>query len=116
MSRLAIVRRTGWDDYLIVFGWVRIISAVHISPFYHGSGLIVREYTVGLIILQQAIAGGLSFSAAFGTSKGLGLHDADILDQWVFPVRKCEYAFSVLYVISPGLSTTSTADHSRIPP
>jgi hypothetical protein len=26
VSRLAIVRRTGWDDYFIVFGWVRIYA------------------------------------------------------------------------------------------
>jgi hypothetical protein len=40
----------------------------------------------------------LTISAAVGTTKGLGLKDVDIPQEWIFPVRKCEYAFSILYV------------------
>jgi hypothetical protein len=47
---------------------------------------------------HQAIACGLTISAAVGTTKGLGLKDVDIPQEWIFPVRKCEYAFSILYV------------------
>lgn len=29
---------------------------------------------------------------------GLGKHEVDLLPQWRSPLKKCEYAFSVLYV------------------
>lgn len=44
------------------------------------------------------IAFGLSFSICYGTSVGLGRHEVDLLPEWRSTLKKCEYAFSVLYV------------------
>lgn len=48
--------------------------------------------------LLQVLAFGLSFAIDFGSSRGLGRHDADIPKQWLGSLRRSEYAFSVLYV------------------
>ena len=47
---------------------------------------------------QKLIAFGFSFSICYGTSVGLGRHQNDVKSQWEHPLKKSEYAFSVLYV------------------
>ncbi|KAJ8120105.1 hypothetical protein ONZ43_g3101 [Nemania bipapillata] len=61
---------------------------------------IVRQVTWDdyFILLAWALAFGLSFAIDFGTSVGLGLHDADITAQDWGPLRRAEYTFTVLYV------------------
>ncbi|KAI9697091.1 MAG: hypothetical protein M1836_005053 [Candelina mexicana] len=70
---------------------------------------IVRSVSWGdyLIVLAWVIAFGLSFSICYGTSVGLGLHNADIKEEWATPLRKAQYAFSVLY--NPALMATKTS-------
>ncbi len=46
----------------------------------------------------EAVAFGLTFTIDFATSKGLGRFDANIATSWIPSLRRCEYAFSVLYV------------------
>lgn len=46
----------------------------------------------------QVIAFGFSFSICWGTSVGLGHHEVDVKPEWRSPLKKSEYAFSVLYV------------------
>lgn len=55
----------------------------------------------------QCIAFGLSFSIDYGTSKGLGRHDADIPDSWLTGLHQTEYAFTILY--NPALMATKTS-------
>jgi len=69
LSRIAIVKHTTPDDYIIVLAWV--------------------------------IAFGAAFAIAYGTGKGLGRRDADIREEWLGTLKRCEYAFSVLYVCIP---------------
>ncbi len=52
----------------------------------------------GVLIRFKFIAFGFSFSICYGTSVGLGRHQADIKPQWEHLLKKSEYAFSVLYV------------------
>lgn len=62
----------------------------------------------------QFISFGFSFSICYGTSVGLGRHEADIPPQWHVPLKKSEYVFSVLYVrIRPCLGN-GPADRCRI--
>ena len=50
------------------------------------------------IILAWLLAFGTSFSICYGTSKGLGRHEADVPVAWQSPMKKAAYVFSVLYV------------------
>ncbi len=63
-----------------------------------GIYVIVLMDPIAGIDLSQMIAFGLSFSICYGTSVGLGKHEVDLLPQWRSTLRKCQYAFSVLYV------------------
>ncbi|KAI9841661.1 MAG: hypothetical protein M1837_000455 [Sclerophora amabilis] len=70
---------------------------------------VVRRFSLDdyFIILAWLIAFGLSFAICFGTSRGLGLHDVDIREEWRPALRRSEYAFSVLY--NPALMATKTS-------
>ncbi len=59
------------------------------------------------LISSKFIAFGLSFSIDYGTSKGLGRHDADIPDSWLTGLHRTEYAFTILY--NPALMATKTS-------
>lgn len=50
------------------------------------------------IILAWLLAFGTSFSICYGTSVGLGRHQADVLSNWESAMKKAAYAFSILYV------------------
>jgi TRAP-type C4-dicarboxylate transport system permease small subunit len=50
------------------------------------------------IMLAWLLAFGTSFAICYGTTKGLGKHQADIMEQNLIPMKKAAYAFSVLYV------------------
>lgn len=59
------------------------------------------------IILAWLIAFGFSFSICYGTTVGLGRHEANVEPQDHMPLKKAEYAFSVLY--NPALMATKTS-------
>ena len=59
------------------------------------------------MILAWLLAFGLSVSIIVGTTVGLGDHDIRIHDEWWGPLKKSEYAFSVLY--NPALMATKTS-------
>ncbi|KFX91478.1 hypothetical protein V490_05881 [Pseudogymnoascus sp. VKM F-3557] len=60
-----------------------------------------------MIVVSWFLALGVSLSIAIGVRNGLGRNDADIPAQWRDDLRKCEYAFSVLY--NPALMATKTS-------
>lgn len=64
----------------------------------------------------QLIAFGFSFSICYGTSKGLGRHEVNVKPQDHMPLKKAEYAFSVLYVCCRNLQQEPGTDECRIPP
>ena len=66
LSRFAVMRKAGWDDYTMILAWL--------------------------------LAFGASFSICYGTSKGLGRHEENIPIEWLPPMKKSSYAFSILYV------------------
>ena len=51
-----------------------------------------------MLTYQKFIAFGFSLSICYGTSLGLGRHQEDVKLDWEHPLKKSEYAFSVLYV------------------
>jgi hypothetical protein len=51
-----------------------------------------------LIVISWILSFGASAVVIFATGKGLGKPDVRIKDEWVLPLKKCIYAFSVLYV------------------
>ncbi|EME84209.1 uncharacterized protein MYCFIDRAFT_163043 [Pseudocercospora fijiensis CIRAD86] len=59
------------------------------------------------MLLAWIITVGLAFSICYGTVNGLGRHEVDIPDEWQSTLRKCNYAFSVLY--QPALMATKTS-------
>ena len=63
----------------------------------------------------QFIAFGFSFSICYGTSVGLGRHEADIKPQWEESLKKSEYAFSVLYVRTRQCLGNTSADRFENP-
>lgn len=86
ISRFGIVKRISNDDYAIMLAWVGDCE----SP----SASYRTQKTDGL----QLIAFGFSFSICYGTSIGLGRHEANILGENRGSLRKVEYVFAVLYV------------------
>ncbi|KAH6639634.1 major facilitator superfamily domain-containing protein [Boeremia exigua] len=62
------------------------------------------DYTM---IAAWLLAFGATFSIIFGTTKGLGRHQAHIEDAWLEPMQQSAYAFSVLY--NPALMATKTS-------
>lgn len=84
VSRAGVVRKVSRDDYFIILAWVRSLFL----------GTIDRTP----IDPCQVIAFGLSFSICYGTSLGLGRHEVDLQPERRSALKKCEYAFSVLYV------------------
>lgn len=59
------------------------------------------------MLLAWTITVGLAFSICYGTVNGLGRHEIDVPDSWNSTLRKCNYAFSILY--QPALMATKTS-------
>ncbi|KAF2461452.1 major facilitator superfamily domain-containing protein [Lineolata rhizophorae] len=85
------------------------ISTVFVSLRMASRTLIVHRISWDdyFMILAWAITFGLSFSICWGTSVGLGRHERDVPPVWDPPLKKAEYAFSVLY--NPSLMATKTS-------
>ncbi|KFY81328.1 hypothetical protein V500_11536 [Pseudogymnoascus sp. VKM F-4518 (FW-2643)] len=60
-----------------------------------------------LIIIGWILSFGVSFMVILATGKGLGKPDVRIKDEWVLPLKKYVYAFSVLY--NPALVATKSS-------
>ena len=83
LTRSWVVRKIQVDDWLILLAWV--CSNEEMPVICHAKPV-------------QVLAVGFSVSICIGTAYGLGRHSADIPDNEKTPLRKAEYAFSVLYV------------------
>ena len=66
-----------------------------------------------ILIYKKLISFGFSFSICYGTSVGLGRHQADVKTQWEHPLKKSEYAFSVLYVRTRCLNSKNPLTRCR---
>lgn len=53
------------------------------------------DYTM---IMAWFLAFGATFAVCFGTSRGLGKKQEDIPPEWLTPMKKSSFVFSVLYV------------------
>ena len=88
ISRLGVVKRVSNDDYAIL-----VASVSHIRFFP-----LPQKHTLLNVNRCQLVAFGFSFSICYGTSVGLGRHEASIAPPDRESLKKAEYAFSVLYV------------------
>ncbi|KAI9797392.1 MAG: hypothetical protein M1825_006007 [Sarcosagium campestre] len=88
---------------------VIVVSSIFVILRFISRIAIVRKVSWDdyFMILAWAISFGLSFSICYGTSRGLGRHDVDILPEWQASLKVCEYVFSVLY--NPALMATKTS-------
>ena len=99
ISRIGVVKRVSNDDYAIIIAWVSHIQ-------------FRLNQTLPAVNTWQLVAFGFSFSICYGTSVGLGRHEADIAPQDRESLRKAEYAFSVLYVCGhPEILKTKCLPH-----
>ncbi|KAH8790383.1 MFS transporter-like protein [Hyaloscypha sp. PMI_1271] len=97
------------QSVLVVTSTTLVIATVFITARLVSRLAIVRKITWDdyFIVFGWLLAFGLTFSVCYGTSKGLGLRDANIPEEWMYPLRKCEYAFAVIY--NPALMATKSS-------
>jgi hypothetical protein len=88
ISRFGILKSRTADDWFMIVAWV-------------SDWVSMARRDCADQVATQFIAFGLSFSINYGTSKGLGKHDADIPAAWLPALRRSEYAFTILYVRLP---------------
>ncbi|KAI1438462.1 fucose permease [Xylaria sp. CBS 124048] len=89
-------------------------ATLGLASVFVAARLICRTFIVRqvawddyFIILAWILAFGLSFTIDYGVSKGLGRHDVDIRPQDWDPLRRSEYAFTILY--NPALMAFKTS-------
>ncbi|KAK6599339.1 l-fucose permease [Botrytis cinerea] len=93
--------------------WVTTITFIITSIFVVARLVsrfgILRKRTPDdwFIIFSWIFAFGLTFSIDLATTKGLGKLDGEIKEEWGPPLKKAEYAFTVLY--NPCLMATKTS-------
>lgn len=80
-------------------------SALDLKISNYCDGLLGRQlwangsnFHSGLADGWQVIAFGFCFSICYGTTKGLGLHEHDVRQEWQADLNRSIYTFSVLYV------------------
>ncbi|KAI3318021.1 fucose permease [Xylariaceae sp. AK1471] len=86
-----------------------VLATVFVAARLACRTFIVRQVSWDdyFIIIAWILAFGLSFAIDYGTTKGLGRHDDNIApDDWD-PLRRSEYAFTVLY--NPALMAFKTS-------
>ncbi|RWA07619.1 hypothetical protein EKO27_g7483 [Xylaria grammica] len=86
-----------------------VLATVFVAARLACRTFIVRQVSWDdyFIVIAWFLAFGLSFAIDYGATKGLGRHDADIhADDWD-PLRRSEYAFTVLY--NPALMAFKTS-------
>lgn len=90
VSRVFVVRRVGWHDWLMLVAWVCRLPRAWSLHVLVETGLTTT----------QLIDFGFSFSLFYATENGLGLHSRDILPEQEGAFNRATYAFTVLYVSS----------------
>lgn len=82
-----------------------VVASVFVASRVISRWFIVKNVTWddSIMMLAWLIAFFLSFTIDLGTYNGLGRHDENISDDEWATLRRCEYAFSILYV-RPGHS------------
>ncbi|KAM0808474.1 putative Major facilitator superfamily (MFS) profile domain-containing protein [Seiridium cardinale] len=86
-----------------------VLASVFVAARMYTRTAIVRQLSWDdwFIMVAWALAFAVSLTIDLGTKNGLGRHDSDIAaDDWN-ALRRCEYAFSVLY--NPALMATKTS-------
>ncbi|KAG8622846.1 hypothetical protein KVT40_009357 [Elsinoe batatas] len=70
---------------------------------------VVKRVTLDDHIMGVAwiIAFGLAFTICYGATVGLGRHEADVPSSWQLPLRRSQFAFSILY--QPALMAEKTS-------
>ncbi|KAI7036229.1 hypothetical protein KC362_g7431, partial [Hortaea werneckii] len=92
---------------------VSIVMAVLTSGFVLfrmiSRAAIVKKVKVDdyFIVLAWVIAFGLWFSICYGSAWGLGRHESNVPQAWQTPLRKANYAFTVIY--QPALMALKTS-------
>ncbi|ETS74657.1 hypothetical protein PFICI_13141 [Pestalotiopsis fici W106-1] len=86
-----------------------VLASVFVAARLYTRLTIVRQFSWDdwFIILAWAFAFAVGFTIDLGTKNGLGKHDSDIAAGDWNTLRRCEYAFSVLY--NPALMATKTS-------
>lgn len=81
------------------------VATLAVASIFVAARLISRYFIVRrvrwddrVMMLAWLIAFFLTLTIALGTAHGLGRHDHDILQSQRGVLRRCEYAFSILYV------------------
>lgn len=81
------------------------ISTLVVGTIFFIARIVCRTTIVGrvswddyFIILAWVLAAALTTSIDLGVNFGLGRHDANISSEDRLPLRKAEFAFSVIYV------------------
>lgn len=79
-----------------------VLASVFVAARLYTRLRIVRQFSWDdwFIMLAWALAFSVGFTIDLGTKNGLGKHDSDIAASEWNTLRRCEYAFSVLYVSS----------------
>lgn len=77
-----------------------VLASCFVAARLVSRSCIVRQVTWDdyFIIIAWVLAFGLSFSVDLGSRNGLGRHDVNIDPVDRSTLRRCEYAFSILYV------------------
>ena len=98
----------GPSVFAVTTGTLTLCSVFVAARVYCRSFIVRRlSWDDYFIVLAWFLAFGLSFTINYGTRKGLGRHDADILDGDRGALRRCEYVFSILY--NPALMAAKTS-------
>ncbi|KAJ3568867.1 hypothetical protein NPX13_g6275 [Xylaria arbuscula] len=86
-----------------------VLASVFVAARLACRKFIVRQVSWDdyFIVIAWLLAFGLSFAIDYGATKGLGRHDADIPAEDGEPLRRAEYAFTVLY--NPALMAFKTS-------
>ncbi|KAI0813285.1 fucose permease [Xylaria sp. FL0064] len=86
-----------------------VLATVFVAARLACRRFIVRQVSWDdyFIVIAWLLAFGLSFAIDYGATKGLGRHDADIAAEDWQPLRRSEYAFTVLY--NPALMGFKTS-------
>ncbi|KAI1167598.1 major facilitator superfamily domain-containing protein [Nemania serpens] len=86
-----------------------VLATVFVAARLTCRAFIVRQVSWDdyFIIIAWVLAFGLSFAIDYGTTRGLGRHDADISVHDWDPLRRSEYTFTVLY--NPALMAFKTS-------
>jgi hypothetical protein len=89
----------GPSVFAVTTGTLTLCSVFVAARLYCRAGIVRKvSWDDYFILLAWFLAFGLSFTINYATRRGLGRHDANIDPGDRGALRRCEYAFSILYV------------------